>query len=149
MRVANVFIDPANGDEYPWPINHSEEESFGKTRTIDHTAPTARGSDPGVGLIRQQGDDTPLTWKYSGTILDPTQEDAFIDWWERSRQRTIFFRDFTGAEYEVIITGYEPKRIRCLVNRRGGDRWPFHYVNYTLSMEVLTIRSGPWVSVTP
>jgi hypothetical protein len=151
MRIPNVFVDPANAEEYPWPINHNEEDTFGKTRSIDHTAPTARASDPGVGLVRQQSDDSPMVLKLKGTILDPTQEDAFIDWWTRSRQRTIFFRDFTNAEYEVIITAYEPQRIRCAQNARGGTRWPYHYVNYTLTMEVLTFRAGPWfdAGVTP
>lgn len=135
-RVANLFIDPAGvRATYAWAINHDEEQDTGLSRTIDHTANTA-----GTGLVRQQGADDPITLTYAGTILDVAQHREFLAWVELSKHRTIFFRDFAGDEYEVLITAYKAPRTRVARNPRDpAHPWIWHY---TLTMEVVTIRAG-------
>jgi hypothetical protein len=141
-RVACSFRDPRTGTVYAWPVNHTTEEQFGKQRNVEHTAPTS-----GVGLVRQQGDDQPLILQLTGTILHRTQEAAFVEWFELSRLQSIYWTDWTGAEYEVIITGYQPRRERVLLNPR--DRGMDYVVRWTMTLEVLAVRAGPWQGVTP
>jgi hypothetical protein len=143
-RTPNRFTDPWTGSYYDWPINHSEEEAFGKTRNIDHTAPTS-----GLGLIRQQGDDTPMAVKLSGTIFHKAQHQAFIGWLEKSRTQTIYFRDFTGETFEVIVTAYQPTRQRTIRNPRDFANAPYHYWHYTLEMDVVRFIDGDWSVALP
>lgn len=140
----NRFTDPATNDTYDWQINHSEEESFGKTRNIEHTAPTS-----GTGLVKQQSDDGPLVIKVKGVMLHKAQVQEFINWWKVTHSRTIYFKDFTGDEYEVLITSFLPLRKRTIRNPRDFANAPLWYWEYELEMEVITVRSGLWVGVTP
>jgi len=149
MRTPNVFTNPKTGATYSWAINHAEEEATGKDRTFEHTAPTAHGSDPGVGLIRQQGSEGPMVLKYSGTILSLAQHQEFVAWFNLCRTQSIWFRDFAGDEYEVIISSYAPKRERVMHNPRGGETARNFIIRYSISMEVLAIRSGMWAGTKP
>lgn len=149
MRSPNRFTDPASGYYFDWTINHLTEDSFGKTRNFDHTAPTAHGSDPGIGLIRQQGSEGPMVIKLKGTILDPAQHVEFINWFGVCRRQSIYYRDFAGDQYEVIISVYSPTRERVGSNPRGGIVAPNHIWRYDMEMEVLRFISGPWEFSTP
>lgn len=143
----NELRDPGSpGHNYTWHVNHSEEEAFGRSRTITKDAPTA-----GVGTIRQQGADSPMEIRVTGTILDELQHFAFIYYLEASRQRSVIFEDFAGDEYEVIVTDYQPVRIRAARNPRANPATPqAHYIrHYTLTMEVITFRGGAWLGVAP
>lgn len=140
MRTACKFRNPRNGDEYAWPVNHTTEEAFGKARSYEHTSPTS-----GVGLVRQQGDDQPLTLQLSGTILTRGQEAAFVNWFELSRTQSIYWVDWTGASYEVLITSYQPRRERVMLNPR--DRGMDYIVRWSMQLEVLAVISGPWQGV--
>jgi hypothetical protein len=135
----NVFTNPANGQTYVWPINHDAEEAFGKTREIEHTAPTS-----GIGLLRQQGDDQPLVIKLAGTILTKAQRDAMVAWYELCEGQTIYWTDFAGESYEVLITEFSPIRKRAARNMRDPVGAPLWFWTYSLSMEVITTRVGVW-----
>ena len=135
-RLSNRFI-AGDGSFYDWPVNHDEEESFGKRRNIEHTA-----SVSGWGLARQQGDDAPAVIRLSGKILHQAQVTQFDYWMAVTRYQTIHFRDFAGEEYEVIITAFEPKRVRTLFNPRDRVNAPLWYWTYVMEMEVLTVVSG-------
>lgn len=140
----NIFRDPAgNRPDYPWHINHSEEETFGKRRNVESTAPTA-----GVGLIVQQGADSPMVIKVSGTILHAAQHRQMVEWMALSRTQTVTFIDFAGDAYEVLLTAFEPTRHRAALNPRDPSI-PLHFWRYTLEMQVLNFRSGAWVGTTP
>lgn len=140
-RIANRFTNPATGDIYDWPINHTAEEQFGKARNYERTAPTA-----GVGFVRQQGDDSPLILRMTGTILTAAQDQAFIDWFALARRQSVVFRDWTGAEYEVLIVSYQPVRQRVDWNHRDAGMRT-HIIRWTMELEILNVRSGPWVGV--
>lgn len=143
-RVANRFLNPWTGDTYDWPVNHAEEESFGKSRNIDHTAPTS-----GQGLIRQQGDDSPMGIRLSGTVFHKAQHQAFINWFNLSRTQTIYWRNFDLEEFEVIFTGYLPQKKRTLRNPRDFANAPYHYWTYTMEFDVVRFISGVWVATLP
>ena len=140
----NVFIDPAGvRADYPWTINHSTENEVGKTRTVEHGAKT------GTGLVRQQSDSTPLVLRFSGTILHKAQVIEMKEWWQLCEEQTIYFRDFAGDEYEVLITSFRPTRHRTIRNPRDPANALYWFWRYELEMEVITIREGVWEGVTP
>lgn len=140
----NRFVDPAGVyPAYNWPVNHSEEEAFGRTHNVEQTATTNN-----LGLVRQQGPDDPLALKLSGTIFHEAQHGQFIGWWALSSQHSIYFYDFTGAGYEVTITSYLPTRKATLRNPRDRSI-PLHYYSYTMEMDILRVLSGPWAGIVP
>lgn len=143
--MRNRFTNPANGDFYDWVLNHSDEEESGHTTTVNRTANTG-----GTGLVRQQGDDGPWLLRYTGTILDRSQHQAMMRWKQISRGQTIYFKDYDGQEYEVVINQYTARRVRVLRNRRDPSM-PFHRFEYTIEMEVVRFIAGDAVvaGVTP
>lgn len=144
MSVRNRFTNPSNGSFYDWQVNHSEEQEFGKRRSIDHGALTDT-----VGVVRQQADDSPLILQLKGTIFHKAQFEQFKSWFALSRTQTIYYRDFAGDEYEVIITAFLPVRERTIKNPRDFAHAPYWFWKYDLEMEVITIRAGSWAGVTP
>lgn len=111
---------------YSFDINHNEEQGSGQTRNVTHTAPTS-----GVGFVRQQGDKTPDTFKLGGTILRQSQLDAMQSYFEACDNRTVFFTDVDGTEFEVLVTVFDVTRTRGH-NARGGLAY---YWKYRLEME--------------
>lgn len=115
---------------YVFEVNHSEEQAPDQGRSIDHQAVTT-----GPRFVIQQGTSNPLTLKFSGTILTQAQLDAMQSYYDACSTRTVFFRDFTGVEFEVIVTRFDYLRKRTLSNPRA----PLlkHYWTYDLEMEVI------------
>lgn len=147
MSARNMFIDPSGGRAtYSWTINHKPdgEATFGKERTVQRTAPTK-----GHGLIRQQQDDGPLVLQLQGTALTKEQHQQFIAWWIVCESRTIVFQDFTGDQYEVLITSYMPKRTGVARNPRDPTNAPTWQYDYEIVMDVVTVISGVWAGVAP
>ena len=116
--------------DYEFDINHHEEDGTGQTRNITRTAPTS-----GVGFVRQQGDRSPPTFKFLGTIMKQSQFDAMQAYFEACDNRTVFFRDYLGDEYEVIITVFDTTRQAVLRNSR--DPSIRHIWKYRLEMEIV------------
>lgn len=113
---------------YEFDINHDAEEPAGQTHNISRTAPTG-----GVGFVRQQGDVSPRVIRNTGSILRQEQIDAMQDYFDACSNRTVFYRDVDGTEYEVIITVFDYTRVRGH-NRRGG--LPYKWT-YRLEMEII------------
>jgi hypothetical protein len=139
-RTANRFTNPVNGVVYDWPINHSDEDEVGRDRGV-----TYEGNTGNVGLVAQQGELTPIVLRYTGTILTYAQLTGMIGWFNLCQTQTIYFTDFAGDSYEVIITAFKPKRLRAMRNPRGGTQAPTHYWTYSIEMSVLRVLSGEWV----
>lgn len=140
----NRFTNPKNAATYDWQVNHSEEEEFGKRRSISHGALTG-----GTGLVRQQADDQPLVLQLKGVIFHKAQLEQMIDWFALCETQTIYFKDFSGDEYEVIITEFLPVREKTVKNPRDFANAPLWFWRYDIAMEVIAIRAGTWVGVTP
>lgn len=133
--MRNRFTDPTTGETYDWQINHDTEEEGGRQRDI-----TLSGNTSGVGLVRQQGAQAPITLRYGGAILHLAQFEAMWHFFQLCESRTIFFRDFYGDEYEVTITAFSPTRQR---GRNFADpAIPLHFWHYTIEMQVMLVRSG-------
>jgi hypothetical protein len=153
MRFPNAFYDPslanapwnpANPGEanpYYWHMNHQEEEETGAIIGMERTAPVG-----GVGLVRQQGEEEPMILRMTGTILDPLQDLAFKSWRSRCMSRTIRYQDFSGDEFEVVITRYQPRRERVMNNMRATPGTPesLYIIRYTLEMDVIQVLAGSW-----
>lgn len=142
--MRDKFTNPRNGEIYEWHTGHSEEEANGKTRTIQESANTGN-----TGLVKQQGDVQPLVLKYSGTILFKKQIEEFWRWYELCETQTIFFTDYAGEEYEVLITSFLPQRKPTVKNPKDFANAPRHYWSYSITMEVIAVRSGVMSGVTP
>lgn len=140
----NRFTNPANGSFYDWPRNHSNEEAMGKVRNITRTAPTSN-----VGLVKQQGEDGPLTIKLSGFIVHRSQLQAFWTWFELCRYQTIHFRDFDNQQYEVQIISFQPKRVRKHSTLSPDAGMPYNYFTYDMEMEIYRVISGDLAGVAP
>lgn len=141
----NIFTDPKGvRTAYSWQINHSEEDTFGKTRTVEHGANTGN-----TGLVKQQGDSSPLVIKVKGAILHKAQLEEMIAWWDMCEDQTIYFQDFAGDKYEVLITSFQPVRKRTIRNPRDFANAPLWWWTYDLEMEVVRIIPGlsPWEGV--
>lgn len=142
----NRFSDPnAVRATYDWPVNHSDEEQFGKQRSLEHGALTGDGG----GLVAQQSDSQPLTLRWSGTIFHESQVTEMIAWWELCETQTVHISDFAGDSYEVTIVNFNPVRKRTIRNPRDFANAPFWYWTYELDMEVVRVIDGVWSGVTP
>lgn len=142
MRTANQFINPKTGERYAWPLNHSEETQVTKSRNITDGAATGN-----MSLIPQQGAATPLVFQWKGTILAEDQLNAFLYWYGLCDQHSIHVVDFAGDEYNVLITEFVPTRKAVAINPRNpGQVWIWEY---TMTLRVLNVISGPWLAVAP
>lgn len=140
--MRNRFTDPQTGETYDWQINHESEEEGGRQRSISHS-----GNTSGLGLVRQQGAQVPLSFRYGGAILHLAQFEAMWHFFQLCESRTILFRDFHGDVYEVTITAFSPTRVR---GRNFADpAIPMHFWRYSIDMEVLRVVSGTMAEVTP
>lgn len=141
------LIDPSYGivgnlGTYDWDVNYDEENTFGRTRNIDATQNTGA-----TDFIFQQGADEPMVISVSGKALTKMQHAKFCAFYSRSQYQTMIFEDFEGAQFEVMITSYQPKRVRAARNPRGqAGGAGLHYYTYTLEMMVLNVLSGDWTA---
>lgn len=129
----NAFVDPATGERYVWHRNHSAEERSNASRAVNTRQIAASGWE-NIAPVRVQGADRPEVLTYTGKIDEPVQHETFLRFWDMSRHHTVIFEDFTGAQMEVLVTGYQHERQGVLRNSRGGD---YSYA-YTLEMEIVT-----------
>lgn len=142
----NTFTDPNSvRPTYEWQINHDEEDDFGKSRQVSHGANTAN-----TGLVRQQADDDPMVIRLRGTILHKAQHAEMAAWFALCKTQTVYFEDFSGDKYEVLITAFRPTRQRTIKNPRDFANAPYHYWKYEMEMEVVTFLTGnPWSAAGP
>lgn len=127
------FRDAAPGGvgTYEWTVGHYEEQGRDRRHNIERSAPTSN-----VGFVRQQGEASPTLLRFEGTILTVEQYDKFNAFFDACRTRTIFYRDYTGVEVEVLITHFDPRRVAVVQNPR--DPSIMHYWRYTIEMEVIS-----------
>lgn len=128
------FRDPTGAlASYVFDINHDEEQGFNFDRSVEKTA-TTTGPEFVMqqGLAAQRG-----TLNYSGKILNASQYAAMLTYFQACETRTVFFREFTGVEYEVLITRFNPKRVRTMANQRD-PTMPFNYYTYDIEMEIVS-----------
>jgi hypothetical protein len=119
---------------YIFEVNHSEEDETEQTRNMSRQALTTVTTG-GPKFVLQQGESTPRVLRYKGTILTLTQFDAMQAYFQACDTRTIFFRDVSGVEYEVIVTRFSPLRKRTLRNPR--EPTLLWFWSYTLEMEII------------
>jgi hypothetical protein len=130
--VRDKFIDPTGTyPPYVWQVNHAEEEDTQRQRSIERTAVTS-----GVGFVRQQGEDSPLIFRWTGTILHLNQIQQMLLYYSLCSTQTIHLRDFEGHKYEVLITSFNYKRRRTVRNPRDTSI-PLHFYEYTIEIEAL------------
>jgi hypothetical protein len=115
---------------YQFAVNHSEEQGRDFNRSIERTAVTT-----GPKFVLQQGESAAGVLSFTGTFFTQAQHDAIKAYYDACANRTVFFTDFTGTEYEVVVTRFNPVRHRTIRNPR--DLSLLHYWTYTLEMEVI------------
>lgn len=137
-RVANQFENPETSATYDWTINHYEESDSGPQRSVEHGANAAN-----TGLVRHQADDQPMVLKYSGTILTEAQLTEMISWYILCKTQTIYFHDFAGDSYEVLITKFNYKRKWVQRNFNDPTNAPNHIWEYSIEMDIIRVIDGP------
>lgn len=142
--MRDTFIDPNTGDEYEFQIGHETEAPVGKKRAISHSANSGN-----TGLVRQQGDVAPLILKLEGKILHLNQYEQMWHYYQLCETRTIYYRDYMGEEYEVMITEFSPQRTATVKNPKDFANAPRHYWKYTIEMEVVAVRAGALLGLSP
>lgn len=142
--MRDTFKDPKTGHEYEWQVGHETEGAVGKKRTVTHSANTQN-----TGLVRQQGDVQPLILKYEGKILHLKQLEEMWHFFQLCETQTIYFHDYMGEEYEVLITEFDPTRLPTVKNPKDFAHAPRHYWKYTIEMEVVKVRSGALAGLSP
>lgn len=131
MAVRERFRDSAGIlPDYIWQVNHREEEANQDSLNMERTAVTT-----GTGYVRQQGQPSPHVLNFSGTILHQTQKDAFDSYYAACQTRTIFFRDVSGVEMEVVIVSMNITRRAVLRNPHNDEPWIW---KYQIQMEVIS-----------
>lgn len=136
------FIDMLGGGlgSYVWQVNHESEEEMGAELNVQRTAPVS-----GVGFVRQEGEPSPLLLRWKGTILHRNQHQKMWAFFDACRgfngpKRTIRVTDFSGAQFEVFITAFNPIRVRAQKNPKGAnDIERQYYWTYDITMEVVTV----------
>jgi hypothetical protein len=142
--MKDAFIDPRLAFTYEWHIGHETEASIGKKRNISHSA-----NSQNTGLVRQQGDVSPLILKYEGKILHLKQYEEMWRFYELCETQTIYYRDYMGEEYEVLITEFSPQRTPTVKNPKDFANAPRHFWKYTIEMEVVRVISGALSGLSP
>jgi hypothetical protein len=144
----NQFIDLWGGagaqGTYNWPINHAEEDARSRQITVERTATT-----DGIGFVRQLGAVSPYTLRWKGTILDKSQHDKMMAYFDESNglgsgpRRTVHLVDQLGIRYEGWFTMFNPIRVRTSSNPRGTTpEERMVYWTYDMEFEVVRIVSG-------
>lgn len=143
IRVPNRLIDPATGEIWDWPINHHDESgSKGLVRNFTVSAPTSLNI-----RIRQQASNTPMATSWKGTALTRAQHQKFIHWWLKCEHNSLILRDFSGDQYEVMITSYVPTRRATAQNRNDMANAPTWVYDYQIDFDIINVISGDYVGI--
>jgi hypothetical protein len=150
VRVGNQFIDPVTGETWTWPINHNDETGTaakgggmgGLERNYTVSAPTSLGI-----AIRQQAANDPMSLSWKGTALTRAQHQKFLYWFNKCSAHTIILRDFSGDEFEVLITAYIPQRKPAAINRNDMVNAPYWVYDFQIDMDVISAISGDYVGL--
>lgn len=137
--MQNRFTNPATGTVYDWHTNHDPqgEEMAGKSRALARVSNTSSS-----GVVLQQGEDGSYVIKLSGRIDMRAQFVAFWTWYALSKTQTIYFRDFDGQIFEVMMTALTTKRVGKLSPSGRDPSVPYHTWQYSLEMTVVNFISG-------
>lgn len=150
MRVSNRFIDPATAETWDWPINHHDESGTGSKaggqgglgRNFTVSAPTSLGV-----RIRQQAANDPLSFSFKGTALTRLQHQTFLYWWKKCEHHSIILRDFSGDQFEVMVTAYIPVRKPVAQNRNDMVNAALWVYDYQIDFDVISVVSGDYAGV--
>lgn len=150
-RVANKFIDPAGVmATWSWPINHHDETGSagrgggqgGVGRNYTVSAPTSLGI-----IIRQQAAPSPMSLSWKGTALTRAQHQTFLAWFAVCKHHSIIVEDFSGDQFEVLITAYIPSRKPVAQNRNDMSNASTWVYDYQIDMDVITAVRGDYVGL--
>lgn len=141
-RLAQKFVNPANADEYTWPVNHSDEGEAGVARQLTTGASTGNNS-----LVQQQGDNQPLVIPLQGTIFAKAQLTAFIEWYELCEHQTIDFHKYDGSIFSVLITSFKAQQKRVIHNPKDSANAPLWIWTYQMEMTVVAVKAGVWAGI--
>ncbi len=107
MVVKWNFYDPVTLETYTFDINPAEGGSPALNKTITYKNTSA----PDGKTLVFQGRNQPQVMEFSGTILNQSQYDAMIEWFNKVHQ--IKITDDLSREYWIVIESFDPKRERA------------------------------------
>jgi hypothetical protein len=106
MVVRWEFYDPIETETKVFEINPNAGGTPTYERTISYQSTLAPDGPTLVFAGRNQ----PLKISFSGVILTETEYDDMIEWFQKNYP--IQLTDDLGREMIILITKFEPKRIR-------------------------------------
>ncbi len=101
-----TFYDIVTDTSYTFSINPSEGGTPSQKKHITYTATTA----PSGKTLMFEGARDALILEWTGVIIEQAHLEAMQAWWNNSHQ--IRLTDDLGRVWQIIITDFEPKRIR-------------------------------------
>lgn len=124
-----TFTDPRTSSTYTWEVNPSadSEHPLVKPRSIERMSNTGN-----VGLVKQQGDDGPITLDWTVQVRSSAMELALWQWYVLCKRQTIYITDWNGEEVEGQI-------IYLSRERKVGNP---PYAIYEVQVEVYRLISG-------
>jgi len=124
MVVRWLFEDTATAESYTFEVNPRAGGSPSYKKTISYQNTSA----PDGKTLVFEGLDAAQEIEWEGVILQETQYDAFLTWYQKRRQ--IRLTDDLGRQMWIYIKSFEPKR------RRGQSHPWLH--DYTITAVILS-----------
>lgn len=103
-----TFYDPNTAVTYAFEINPNQGGSPDYKRNFAY-AKTAAAN--GKTLIFE-GRREPFKMDLQGTLLEQSQYDALVTWWNKGNQ--ILMTDDLGRQFWVVIENFKPTRVRAV-----------------------------------
>jgi hypothetical protein len=101
-----TFYDIVDDVTYVFEINPSDGGTPAYKKHVTYTNTTA----PNGKTLMFEGSREAQVLEWTGTILEQTHLEALAAWWSRSHQLRL--TDDLGRTFYIVITDFEPKRIR-------------------------------------
>lgn len=131
----NYLIDNKTGEVYPWPLNHSTEDSL---KTLGRRL-SRSGVSKRVRLMMHATHPGPAHLVLNGNFIDRSQQQyqKFVDFFNDCEDRTFLYIDASGDAYIVSLMQYDARRVWAATREDGS------FFTYTLEMEVIEVVQGP------
>lgn len=101
-----IFYDITDDVSYTFDINPGEGGTPSYKKKVTYTSTTA----PNGKTLLFEGAREPQVLEWTGTIIEEDHLNSLHTWWDKEHQ--IRLTDDLGRVYHLIVTDFEPKRIR-------------------------------------
>lgn len=105
-----TFDDPVTLDHYQFEVNPND----GGSPTLAKNFQYSNTSAPDGKTVVFEGRDKVQQIEFSGVILEQSQYDAFVTWWNHRNQ--VLITDDLGRQFFIVIEQFVPTRRRSAMH---------------------------------